>query len=314
MSKTNLLFFLNNYSDTASSNSPSLSNFKWNRQISSIPSQNGLSEQISLAPGESKTIFDGSRTLLHDNTTEYSIALKPLSSNTYVLTAVAGTMPKFRTPRIIGSDATTAVSVTVNGPLAVFQSTAGTDFNFSTVVVGDFVRLGSVFNASNQGEFKILSKTSDSVTVELSGAVSESNIVLSSGFADQFQVYSAAGVQIDDTIIITGGFSEVTQGSYEITDVAANYLEFYSTSVLPEEANVLTMDIDVYSAAKQLIYVETDNLIELTINDTQQVKVEPFIINDTVCPGVFLIKSTIYSLNINNISTNTASIFNASIE
>lgn len=314
MSKLNLLVYLNAYSDPNSSNNPSLGNFRWSRDIAGIPASNAISQEVPLAPGESKSLFSGVRTLASDGTTIWSIALKALSSNTYVLSATSGTLPNFRIPRSIGSDATTAVTVTLNGPIATFTSTGGTPFNLAAVQVGDFVRIGNLFNQLSQGEWKIIAKTGTSFTVENPSASAEGPIVLGAGFASQVAIYSAAGVQVGDTLVISAGFSLVTQGSYKVTAVAANYLEFYSTKVLPQESGIQTTGINLYSAAKSLVYIECSQKSILTINGSQSVKVEPLIVNDFAQPGVFLVHATIYSLSIQNDSTDPSDIVMLSVE
>lgn len=314
MSKLNFLVFINTYSDAAASNNPSLSNFKWTRSMDGLPAQNPLSEAFSLAPGESKNMFNGTRTLTADGTTRYDIALKPLSSSTYRITVSAGTAANFRTPRAIGIDATTEITTTTNGPIVTFTSTGGTAMSTTAVQIGDMVRIGSLFNVLNQGEFKIIAKTSNSFTIENQIAVNEGPIVLASGFASQISIYSAAGVQKGDTLILSSGFSAVTLGSYKITDVAANYIEFYSTDVLPQETTVTSLDLAIYSAAKNLIYLESDQKVSITVNGSIVSKLEPFVINDSRRPGVFMLKSTVYSLDIQNTSLDTASLFLATIE
>lgn len=314
MSKLSLLVYLNASSDASTSNNPSLSNFKWTRSVDGIPVDNPLSQQISLYPGESRSLFSGTRTLLGDGTTNYSIALKPLSSNTYVLTATSGTLPNYRTPRATGASATTAVTVTINGPLATFTSTAGTPFNFASVQIGDFVRIGNLFNQLNQGEYQIIAKNSTSFTIENESASAEGPIVLGSGFATQVQIYSAAGVQVGDTLVISGGFSLATQGSYQVTGVAAEYVEFYSTDVLPAESGILTTGIAIYSAAKSLVYIECDQKATITINGSQTVNMEPLIINGSSQPGIFMVHSTVYSLSIQNTSLSPSNVFLASAE
>ena len=79
MSKLNLLVYLSACSDSSASNSPSLSNFRWTREISGIPASNPISEAFSLSPGEIKSLFSGARTLAADLTTRYGISLKPLN-------------------------------------------------------------------------------------------------------------------------------------------------------------------------------------------------------------------------------------------
>lgn len=314
MSKLSMLIHLIAYNDSSSSNAPSLNNFKWTRNLNGIPSGNAISQEFSLAPGESKTLFDGSRTLSHDGTTHYSLTLKPLSTNTYVLTAISGTLPNFRTPRTTGADATTQVTVTINGPLATFVSTGGTAFNFAGVQVGDYARIGTDFNVLNQGEYKILAKTSTSFTVENEIAVAEGPITMGADFATQIQIYSALGVQKGDTIKITGGFSAVSRNSYQVTDVAANYLEFYSTDALPVESDVQTNAFAIYMNSRQLIYLESNKKVSVTINGTLVAEMEPFVINNSVFPGVFMLKSTVYSLSVTNTDTDTASMFLAAAD
>lgn len=314
MPKLSLLIHLVAYSDPGASNAPSLSNFRWTRDMTGIPASNPLSEALSLAPGESKSIFNGSRTLSSDNTTAYDIALKPLSSSVYRITNSAGTAPNFRTPRALGIDATTQITAVVNGPIVTFTQTGGTAMSTAAVSVGDSVRIGDQFNILNQGEYKIIAKTSNSITVENQVAVNEGPITLGASFADQISIYSAAGVQIGDTLILSSGFSAVTLGSYKITDVSAQYIEFYSTAVLPIESGIVNPGLAIYSAAKQLVYIEADQKCSVTVNGSIVSNMEPFIINNSKQPGVFMLKSTIYSLSIQNNSTDSASLFLASVE
>lgn len=559
MPKLSLLIHLNAYSDPGASNAPSLSNFKWTRDMSGLPASNPISEAFSLASGESRTIFSGTRTLAQAIDTVYSIALKPLSSSTYRILNTSGTPPLFRTARNIGTDATTAVTAVVNGPIVAFsapgtsalpaeflgdvlgktettlwnavtpgvaantisivgdgtstfaqlmaawntanpsnqvtqvagnsgqipssgasftlsggvdgvtasfsgqpagfssgiilaatnqgvvgnsilltgdgatalvdlvaawntanpsnqvviqsgddsqvltnaatialangvdsalasfvgnlattivgveldavtagaagnsilltgngssslavlistwntanpsntvslsagngnqipnnavamQLAAGVDasgsFNTANIVVGDYVRLGSMFNTLNQGEFKIIAKSANAFVVENFTGVNEGPIVLGSGFASQLRVYSAAGVQRGDTLVIDQGFSPVTFGSYKITDVTDNYIEFYSTDVLPQETTISSA-LNIYSQAKSLIYLEADQKCSVTVNGTVVANMEPFVINDSTQPGVFMLKSTVYSFEVQNNSLDPASCFVATVE
>lgn len=314
MSNLNLLLFLNASSDSSPSNSPSMQNFKWARNLNNSSVSKPVSLSFSLAPGESKLLFDGTRTLLQDGTTQYDLELKPLTTSTYILTWTGGTAPAFRTARSIGSDATTAVSVTVNGPLATFTSVAGTAFNFATVSVGDSVRIGNLFNVANQGEWKIISKTVTSITVENELASAEASVLLGAGFADQVKVYSAAGVQIGDTLKISGGFSPASYGSYKVTSVASDFIEFSSLEVLPQESAIQTQLIAIYSSAKQLVYLESSKKVGMTINGVSGNEIEPFIVSNSSQPGMFLRKSTIYSMTVTNDGTETADLFFAAVE
>jgi len=314
MPKLSALIYLSSYSDATSSNNPSLSNFKWAREFTGIPASNPVSAAHSLAPGESKVLFNGTRTLSSDNTTAFDIALKPLSTQNYRISWASGTKPDFRTPRALDIDATSQITAVVNGPIVTFTGTGGTLLDSTALVVGDYVRLGTVFNILNQGEYKVLAKGTNSFTVENQTAVNEGPITLGSQFADQLQAYSAVGVQVGDTLVLSSGFSAVSLGSYKVTDVAAEWVEFYTAEVLPVESGITNPGLAIYSAAKQFIYLEADQKLAITVNGSLVANLEPFIILDNKQPGVFMLKSTVYSLAIQNSSTDTCSAFVATIE
>lgn len=399
MSKLNLLVFLNSYEDHHASNDPSRSNFKWDRNLNGLPVSNPLSNEFDLAPGASQTLFNGSRTLTQDSTTQYSLTQVAGTTQTYQLNWVAGTNPTFRTARTPGADATTQVTVTQNGPLLTFSAPAiagvaasftgqiagmttnvtitantlgtignsviltadgtssiatliatwntdnpsnqitltsgdgtqiptsgiiqlaggvnsATAFNLISggVVVGDNVLIGNKFNPVNQGTFTIIAVTATSFSIVNQVGVPEGPILLGSGFASQVQIYSAAGVQVGDTLVISGGFSLATQGAYKVTAVTANYVQFYTTAILPLEGPIMTEAIAFYSAAKQLVYLEASQNCTVTINGSNSCQISPLIINNFMKPGIFMNTSTIYSLSVTNNSLNPAKLFLASAE
>lgn len=322
MSKLSLSIYLNAYSDPSSSNAPGLNNFKWARDLNSLIVSNPTNVAATLAPGETRALFSGVRTLAQDGTTQYSISLKPLSTNTYILANVAGTAPDFRTPRSTGADATTQVTSVTNGPIVTFSSTGGTAFNFAAVQIGDYVTIGNLFNVLNQGTFKIIAKTATSFTVENGVAVNEGPITLGAGFASQIAIFSAAGVQVGDTLVISGGFSQASWGSYEVTAVYAESVEFSSLALLPTEGPITTQSIAIYSNAKSLIYLESDSKLDVIVNGVTVGSIEPFIVSNAaqpslppaVIPGPFMLKSTVYSLSVTNNGISPANIFFAAVE
>lgn len=315
MAKLNFLLSLNSYLDANSSNNPSLNVIRWTRDFQALAVDNPNSLKFSLAPGESRTLFDGTRTLLQDGTTQYQLTLKSGTSSTYVLKHVGGTAPQFRTARSTGADATTQVTVTKNGSVLTFTSTVGTLFDLVTgnVVVGDKVNVGSLFAGVNQGTFLVIARDATSFSVENANGSAEGPITLGAGFADQVRIYSSAGVQAGDTIAISGGFSPVTQGSYEVTFAQDDLVEFYSTSSLPSET-VTTNSINIYSQAKKMIYIESDKKVSIEVNGSSQGNVEPFVSGPDVKPGVLLKNETAWSLVVANASLEEASVYFASVE
>lgn len=312
MSKMNILVYLNAYKDSNPSNNPTMNSFKWQRELHGLSVDKPQSIEFTLAPGESKTMFDGQRTVSSDNTTSYDLTQK--SSNTYVLKHDVGTAPSFRTLRAIGSDATSEITVTTSGSLVTFQATGGTLFVTTAIAVGDELLIGSQFNSANQGRFKVLSKTTDSVIIENSSGTSEGPIVLGASFADQFRVYSASGVQKGDKIKLGSGFSSISQNTYEITAVQDNLIEFYSSNTLPVEFSLLNPSVVVYSSAKKIIYMETDKNVNITINGAAESKIEPFIEGNTTYPGILFKRSTMWSMIVTNNSTDMATLYFVSVE
>lgn len=319
MSKLSLSVYLNAYSDGQPSNNPGMNNFKWSRDLNSILVNNPTNLACSLAPGETRSLFSGSRALNQDGTTLYDISLKPFTTNTYVLTNSGGAAPDFRTPRATGADNTTQVTVVVNGPIVTFTSTGGTPFNLAPVVVGDQVSIGSDFNALNQGTFQIIAKTATSFTVEILTGTNEGPITLSA--ASQVQIFSAAGVQVGDTLVISSGFSQASWGSYDVSAVYAESIEFIATGLLPIESGVQTQ-VSIYNNAKTLVYIESDSDLHVIVNGVDIGQIEPFLINSaispslgqTAIPGIFMLKSTIYSLSVANNGINSANVYFAAVE
>jgi hypothetical protein len=311
--KMNLLVHLNVYADATDTNNPSMNYVKWTQDAQGIDITEPESKGIKLQAGQSIDLFSGTVTTSADGTTTYDIALKAGTTNTYKLSHSGGTNPVFRTARVEGSDATTEVTVTKNAKLLTFTSTGGTVFDLVTgsVAIGDEVRLGDTFNASNRGKFKILAFTATSFTIENEIGIAEGPITLGASFATEVNIFSADGVQIGDKIDIVDGFSSVTHGTYEITDVSHDYIEIYSVDSLPSEAGISNSPAAflIYRDAKQFIYIESDKKLEISLDGSVTTQIESFQVGTAQKPGVFMIKASIKSATLENKSSDTATIF-----
>jgi hypothetical protein len=315
MSKMNILVHLNAYSDSQTSNNPNLNNLKWSRELLGVTVKDPRSESARIAAGTSRTIFNGSRTLAQDETTEYDLTLKSGTSNTYVLEHSGGTAPAFRTRRSIQTSAETTFEVTKNADLVTIKQTSdgGGFLVESDVVPGDNVYIGAPFAAQNQGIKVILALTSDSISFVSADAVAEEEVVLGALYDSNFRIFSAAGVQAGDSLAIEAGFSALSHGSYEITQVKDGSIEFYSTASLPEETNITT-NVAVYTDGKRLVYVESNKKIQVTINGGQTFIVQPVVNQNNVSPGMLLLTASVYSLTVQNIDTAEAAVFVACVE
>ena len=307
------LVFLQGYegSSSCSSNSPSKNFFKWTRELQTSISS-ALSETFTIAPGTTQTLFNGVVSLTQDGSTQYSLALAPFQTSIYQLTNTGGTPPTFRTLRVIGTDATTQVTTSVNGPILTYTFTGGTLPSLASVQAGDNVLIGNDFNVLNQGPtgiWQIVSLTSNSFSVVNPTGYVEGPITLGSGFANQVRIFSAAGVQIGDTLVISSGFSPVSRNSYQITLVTDYYLQFSYLGSLPAEGPITT-EVAVYDMAKSFIYMESDQNLGVTLNGTLSgAQIIPQVANGSVFPGSFMQNgSVVYSLSVTNNSISVANV------
>lgn len=301
-SKLNLSVNMNVFGDPDYSNMPTLNYFKWHRNLIGQSVDNPKVDMAILLPNEEKTIFDTSVALSSDLTTTWNLSLKVGSSSQYILSHNSGTAPLFRTPRDSGIDATSVITITKNAKLLTLTVSAGTIFDLISggVIVGDEIRLGSLFNALNQGVFKILSRSSTYLTIENEIGVAESDIDLGSGFAEQLNIYSNSGVQIGDTLDIYDGFFSSIYGSYTIDDVSHNYIVFTSLESLPMEDNVPNLpSLAIYINAKKIIYLEANNKLSIKLNGD--------VITNTIVPndgiGILLTQGILSSLKLVNTSS-----------
>jgi len=313
MSKMNVLVSISAYSDVNPTNHPSKNICRWISDLQGIDIAEPVSSSVALAAGQTLSLFSGEVVISDDNTTTYNLSLKSGTSNTYILQHNSGTAPIFRVARVSGADATTEVTITKNGPLLTFSSTAGTALDLTTTLINDEVRIGSLFNISNQGKFKVLSKTATSFTIENSFGQAEGPIVLGAGFATQIAIQSANGVQVGEKVKIAASFSSVSFGSYEITDVDSKYLELYSLKALPSETNIFS-NLQIFNNSKQFLFIESDKKVSIEIDGGAGGSIEPFTLGTTLKSGMFLRHSAMYSASITNESSDTATVYYMSAE
>src|SRR5271166_5761527 len=127
MPTLNLQLFGIAFNDTQPSNNPNLRIFDLGYKILGQPCSRPKSEDYAIAPGSQQSVFNGTRTTLIDGTTAFASTQPSPATNTYRFTATGGTLPVFRTDRLLGVDTTTELTVVVNGPLATYIENYSTD-------------------------------------------------------------------------------------------------------------------------------------------------------------------------------------------
>ena len=309
MSKFKLQVYLNSYSDAASSNEPNLNHFKWLRDIAGIEVSDPKSLSCTVSPLSQTDIFSGMVDLDQDLTTRYDLSLQPGTSNYYTITHVLGQVPNFRQLRAIGIDETTEITIEKSGQTAIVRFTNGQLPDLSSVQIGDIFLNRSYGLAANQGQFKILSKTADTLTIQSPNAVEEI-LVLDMDFVSDLKVFSATGVQKEDKVLLNSGFSSASFGTYEIFSIEDDRITFFSTKILPAESSIQSTLV-IYSNAKRFIYIESQTPITAIVNG-QEMPIAP--ITGQKDHGILLVTNTCYSLSIKNDSASPAIIFIASAE
>lgn len=264
------------YADVGVTSNPTRKYADWATQRTYAVA-NPKTEPYTVDPGATLTVFNGVRTTAVDGTTQFTLALSTLAPTRYRFTFSAGTDPILRTARALAL-ATKSVTVTVNNNLTVTMASAALDW--TAVQVGDTVFIpdtttgdaAAPFNPLNVGYWTVLAVAGDGSSVQLArpsgtGFVGFSEVVTVASNA-QVLAFSAAGVQVNDKVRISAGFSTTVQGTYKIIAVTSKWFEITSTLPLPTGVSALpgATGIQFFSSAKRYMRVEGDQSFILRWN------------------------------------------------
>ena len=320
------------YSDVSPTGNPKRRLCDWSRDLLSLPVCRPINQVFELQPLEELEVFDGTRDLAYDNSTEFSLSFLSGTRDLYRLAWTGnGTAPGFRIDRALGL--TDSIVITPQGNLTVLVTNVGlvtgpsgpsgpevlgNKASFSGVQIGDSVYIPgvttndtSLFNPMNEGYWTVLGVSGDYTTLTLGrtpGTVFEAasdNVTLTN--ATQFQVFSSGCVQIGDTLDLISGFSAQALRSFEIIRVTASSIDIRSS--LPLANEVVTSDstyLNIYSSAKTFVALETNQEIAVKMNGNtdESCRVEP-ILADGVCGkvGIYQKFGTVYWMSLKNRTT-----------
>ena len=246
----------------------------WQRTVQVADAENAVSTSGTLAPGETRTLFSGARTLLVDNTTEFSIELVPGETGVYRIRHTDGMAPGFRTTRTLSGIGSASVAVTVNADATVFfDVTSGT---FAGALAGDILWLpgdsegvSSPFELENQGFWQILKATSARITARrlqgLFNGVSQSAVSVD---ATTVRAFSSDGVQAGEKIALMDGFVSANLNTFPIGEVTDAYVDVIAGGGMVAETGVLpgTDGVAAYRASMRYVRVETDRECVVRVN------------------------------------------------
>lgn len=313
MSILNIINSFLAYQDAAVTDSPTQRDFDYSRRLQSLSVQNPSSERAIIPPGASLLLFDGTvPSSLAGGTSSLSIA--PLSGAPSLYRVTVTGPAGFRTARTVSGFTTCAVTIN-NFATATFQFDVGV--TISGVVAGDVLRISGAiladtgpfaFSPLNSGYWTVLYATSTAITcVRPPGQAFSGVAETVSPLASDLQAYSSAGVQVGNSVSITGTFSTAVQGTYKITAVTPQTFDVFSSIPLPAEtATYVASTLTFYSQAQRIMYVEVDQPAALQLNgdSSNSNLITPIVPGDPCNVGFMSKIGTAYSATIVNTSVN----------
>ena len=268
----------------------------------------------SIQPGDTHTFFDGTRTIVADNTTVLTFTLSPLNVDPiYRFTWSGGTRPGFRTDRNIDlSTQSVTVAVSANETISLSAS-AG---SFSAVQVGDEVMIPGVttgdpagpFSEANVGRWIVLSKNGTSSTLQMSRPTGTSFSALGQtvtvASAAQVVAMSPGPVRVGDSVRVTSGFSGPIQRSYVVSQVAPDWFEIVTSESLPlVEVGTAGTPPVFYSNAKSFVSMTFDQEMSAEVNGASPQPWSP--VSPGQAPGYWAQTGPVWSLKVTNRSAQT---------
>lgn len=307
------------YGDQPPTSQPSLRHVDWIRSIQGLEIKNPRSESVTIDPSSTLTVFDGSRTLGVNGSTDFLLeaASVPGEDSRYRLTwQGAGTSPAFRTDRAIDCTGAT-VAWDVDGQTATAELTSSQAGEFTAVVVGDVVFVPgqstgddpSPFDPANEGEWRVIGKPDNQTLVvarpqgaDFSGA-DDSAVPAAAG---ELRAWSVAGVQVDDKMTISAGFPAAVQTTFSLVHIRPDLVEFRSTQPMPVGVSAVpgVAGIDVYTRGKRYVRVEVDQecLVRLNGDAGSTQRVQPWVVGDPSLPGEYSKVGPAWSMDLVNLA------------
>jgi hypothetical protein len=257
-----------------------------------------LAKQIPfrLAPGETQSIVNNTRTLSFNGSTAFAIQLVAGTDRARLSGSFGA-----RTARTYG-DATTQWAVTMNNGVCRLTYTAtGTAPTFGTMQAGDgcTIESGSAFNPLNWGDFVLTGVGSNYIEFFHPTGTAET-------VAAKVAVYSSGPVQAGDVLDLQDvGFTQVNRGQFPITRVTDSYVEFSNPNAVAQSGVTGVTLLSIYTALYNWLLCATDQRVCVRFNgDSGSTnEVEPPVPGDlNQNAGLLMKRGRTYRIDINNLS------------
>lgn len=309
------------FEDDLRTRNPKKRSVQREHDIGPVVVRNPGSDAYDVGVGATTTAFNTAEALTADAGTTYSLAAVVVPGEppgTYRLQWTGtGAAPGFRTPRGVALAGRTA-TLTVNSDTTVTVTLDSTT-PFGAVVAGDVALIPGVatgaaagpFNGLNEGFWTVLQATTSSVVLvrragDVYSALGESAVVAAD---TDLRFFSAAGVQIGDTVEISAGFPTSAQHAYPVVGVAADYVDLTSPTPLPQGTAVPGVSgVQAYRAARAYVLVESDQEVGVVVNSTAALRLVPVAPGDPDNTARFEVTGPVYRLDVTNRSQTPAAI------
>lgn len=314
------------YGDQGATSNPQKRYFDWSVDRKYTVS-NPKSEPVTVPPGDTLSLFSGTRTTSIAANTEWTLALSPLASDRYRFTHSAGTAPALRTARVLTLGGST-VQMTANANATV--SMAGVAGDFSAVQVGDTVLIpgtatgdaASPFDDLNVGYWTVLAKSGGADQIELArptGTTFTGKTEAVAVAADaEVLAYSAAGVQVGDKVNVNAGFSSPVLGTYTVVAVTPGWFEIETSKALPVAATATpgATGVIFYTLAKRYVRFEGDQEFVVRLNGASDntTVVQPWTAGDPANTGTYEKVGPVWAASVVNLSSSPLNLLFSSAE
>lgn len=258
------------FMDAEASSQPLQKSFDWSLNIKAVSFSDPKTFAGSIAAGDQVVVFDGTRTTTIDGTSAFASSLSSLDAGSrYRFTWTGGTNPGLRADRGLTLSGQT-VTVVLNADQTVnFQLGGGT---FGATVAGDTIYIPGAntgdaaptpFSATNTGFWTViavLGATNIQATRLAGASFTATGEVIPVTANSQFQSFTAAGVQLGDSVTISAGFAPASRRTYTIDRVTSTWFEVLSTTPIAAESGKLpgAAGMVVYTDAKRFVHLEAD--------------------------------------------------------
>lgn len=291
------------FSDGIQTNNPSLKDFDYSRRLTDIPTSKARSQQHAVSVNETENVLSLQRSLTSGASWTITSDIGVAARWTWSVVD-----PILRTERV--SSALTnlsTVNVARQGYSKVVRLTFS-DIPGVGIITGDEIYIGSNSGLTelNQGIFTVVAASGNWIEVLGENMVNETGVAIVD--PTDIYAYSSGPVRQGDYVKISDtNFNYGNRNEFEITKVTSRFFEVQNSNTVPE--GPISADVVVYDQLYKLTYIETDQPVNIYINNSSTpVQVEPIQEGQGGLVGIFLWRGPVYSIAIENKGYNSANV------